>query len=314
MSPAMTVKFINLTDRQSIHVPLQDMVKHRGIQVVFTKRAKLPTLAMATYYKQSWNHLQASGVPLSQVQCNVPQFQPSSILCYLSNLWSFFVTQLNPFLPVQLSNNLLHFLYTDLVSNSTYDPFCEVSPKSLLYSSLYSLTRHNELTSSTIDSIAAAPTPVAVSESVLFRNPSFLNSNLDLADSISRAVTAAVLEWCFGYLSALFTNSPEQPSSCSSILSVKIQVCCMAHEQMHCLPQRRYVQKILPPARTSAWAVWVVRLVSTVESRLRSCDYCWQRLWNSRHLIARTLSSRRWRPRAHKRRPNSSRKKRAAKK
>ena len=146
----------------------------------------------------------------------------SSILFFLSSC------------PITFFTSCMH---TDLVSNSTYDPFCEVSPKSLLYSSLYSLTRHNELTSSTIDSIAAAPTPVAVSESVLFRNPSFLNSNLDLADSISRAVTAAVLEWCFVYLSALFANSPKQPSAAQAFSLSKSK--CVAWRMSRCIAFRR---------------------------------------------------------------------------
>ena len=51
-----------------------------------------------------------------------------------------------------------------------------------------------QTTSSTIDLIAAAPTPVAPSLTVLFKNPSFLTSNRDLTDSISRVVTAAVLK------------------------------------------------------------------------------------------------------------------------
>ena len=40
---------------------------------------------------------------------------------------------------------------------------------------------------------------------------------------LDRAVTAAVLEWYFAHLNALFASSLKQPSSNPSILSVTIQ-------------------------------------------------------------------------------------------
>ena len=61
------------------------------------------------------------------------------------------------------------------------------------------------------------------SSTIPHRPPSFLTSNRDLTESISRVVTAAVLEWCFGHLNALFANSPKQASNCCSIRSVTIQ-------------------------------------------------------------------------------------------